>query len=66
MITLNKLQGTLNRKIILVQCLPRDFDYKKFREIADIILFTYDMAWWFGLNCNPFEYCDVIITLIKH
>ena len=48
---------------------PRDFDYKKFREIADInnSYLLCDMAHISGLVAtgllnNPFEYCDVVST----
>ena len=48
---------------------PRDLDYKKFREIADInkSYLLCDMAHISGLVAtkemnNPFEYCDVVTT----
>lgn len=48
---------------------PRDFDYKKFREIADInnSYLLCDMAHISGLVAtqefnSPFEYCDVVTT----
>ena len=48
---------------------PRDLDYKKFREIADInnSYLLCDMAHISGLvateeHNNPFEYCDVVTT----
>lgn len=48
---------------------PRDFDYKRFREIADInkSYLLCDMAHISGLVAtqemnNPFQYCDVVTT----
>lgn len=48
---------------------PRDYDYKRFREIADAngSLLMMDMAHISGLvatkeQANPFEYCDVVTT----
>ena len=48
---------------------PRDWDYKKFREIADAngALLLMDMAHISGLvatgeQSSPFEYCDVVTT----
>ena len=48
---------------------PRDFDYKRFRDIADIngSYLLCDMAHVSGLVAtqefnNPFEYCDVVTT----
>ena len=48
---------------------PRDYDYKRFREIADInhSYLLCDMAHFSGLvvtqECkNPFEYCDIVTT----
>jgi glycine hydroxymethyltransferase len=48
---------------------PRDFDYKRFREIADAngALLMMDMAHISGLVAtgeqkSPFEYCDVVTT----
>lgn len=48
---------------------PRDWDYKRFREIADAngALLMMDMAHISGLvatgeQANPFEYCDVVTT----
>ena len=48
---------------------PRDFDYKRFRDIADIngSYLLCDMAHVSGLVVtqefnNPFEYCDVVTT----
>ena len=48
---------------------PRDLDYKRFREIADIngSYLMCDMAHFSGLvatdECNnPFEYCDIVTT----
>ena len=48
---------------------PRDFDYKKFREIADSVgsYLMADIAHISGLIVsgemnNPFEYCDIVTT----
>jgi glycine hydroxymethyltransferase len=49
---------------------PRDFDYKRFREITDKVEGCYlmsDMAHYSGLIASglmnsPFEYCDVVTT----
>ena len=48
---------------------PRDFDYKKFREIADSVgsYLMADIAHISGLVVsgemnNPFEYCDIVTT----
>lgn len=48
---------------------PRDYDYKRFREIADAngALLMMDMAHISGLvatgeQASPFEYCDVVTT----
>lgn len=48
---------------------PRDYEYKKFREIADAngSLLMMDMAHISGLvatkeQANPFEFCDVVTT----
>lgn len=48
---------------------PRDYDYKRFREIADAngALLMMDMAHTSGLvatgeQSSPFEYCDVVTT----
>jgi glycine hydroxymethyltransferase len=48
---------------------PRDYDYKRFRAIADAngSLLMMDMAHISGLvatgeHANPFEYCDVVTT----
>lgn len=48
---------------------PRDYDYKRFREIADAngALLMMDMAHISGLVAtgeqnNPFEYCDIVTT----
>lgn len=48
---------------------PRDWDYKRFREIADKVgaLLMMDMAHISGLvatneHSSPFEYCDVVTT----
>lgn len=48
---------------------PRDWDYKRFREIADAngALLMMDMAHISGLvatgeQANPFEFCDVVTT----
>ena len=48
---------------------PRDFDYKRFREIADLnnSYLMCDMAHVSGLIVtqefnNPFEYCDIVTT----
>lgn len=48
---------------------PRDLDYKKFREIADInnSFLMCDMAHFSGLVAtqeafNPFDYCDIVTT----
>jgi len=49
---------------------PRDYDYKKFRKIADIndgTVLLCDMAHFSGFvaaqeHNNPFDYCDVVTT----
>lgn len=48
---------------------PRDFDYKRFREIADSVgaILMCDMAHYSGLIVcglmnNPFEFCDVVTS----
>lgn len=48
---------------------PRDFDYKKFREIADSVgaLLMADVAHYSGLVCSklmssPFDHCDVVTS----
>lgn len=48
---------------------PRDWDYKRFREIADKVgaYLMMDMAHISGLVAtkeanDPFEYCDVVTT----
>nr|AGL08226.1 serine hydroxymethyltransferase 4 [Arachis hypogaea] len=48
---------------------PRDWDYKRFREVADKVgsLLLCDMAHFSGLVAaqevnNPFEYCDIVTT----
>ncbi len=47
----------------------RDFDYKKFREVADSVgaILMCDMAHTSGLIASgllnsPFEYCDIVTT----
>lgn len=48
---------------------PQDFDYKRFREIADSVdaYLMCDMAHYSGLIAtgimnSPFEYCDVVTS----
>jgi glycine hydroxymethyltransferase len=46
---------------------PKDFDYKKYREIAGETYLMMDMAHVSGIIAaglmnNPFEYCDVVTT----
>lgn len=48
---------------------PQDFDYKRFREIADSVgaLLMCDMAHYSGLIAsqlmnNPFEHCDIVTS----
>lgn len=55
--------------IVGASAYPRDFDYKRFREIADIngSYLMADIAHISGLVAsgllnNPFEYCDVVTT----
>jgi len=55
--------------IVGASAYPRDFDYKRFREIADIngSYLMGDIAHISGLVAsgllnNPFEYCDVVTT----
>lgn len=48
---------------------PQDFDYKRFRQIADSVgaYLMMDMAHYSGLivtglMANPFEYCDIVTS----
>lgn len=69
----NLEETAINYKPRLLICgasaYPRDFDYKRFREIADInnSFLLCDMAHVSGLVAtqefnNPFEFCDVVTT----
>eukprot|EP01051_Picozoa_sp_SAG22_P010353 SAG22_NODE_927_length_6466_cov_3.979582_4_plen_470_part_00 len=60
-----------NPKLIIAggSAYPRDWDYARFREIADSVgaLLMMDMAHISGLvaageHNNPFEYCDIVTT----
>ena len=68
---LEKLALENKPKIIIsgASAYPRDFDYKRFREIADKInaYLLCDMAHISGLiatqeHNNPFDYCDIVTT----
>jgi len=68
---LKKMVEIYKPKLLIVgaSAYPRDYDYKKFREIADInnSYLMCDMAHFAGLvvtqQCNnPFEYCDIVTT----
>ena len=68
---LEKMVKIYKPKLLIVgaSAYPRDYDYKRFREIADInkSYLMCDMAHYSGLvvtkECNnPFEYCDVVTT----
>ena len=67
-----KKQATIFKPKLIIcgySAYPRDLDYKKFREIADInnSYLHCDMAHFSGLVAtqeisNPFEYCDIVTT----
>ena len=68
---LEKMVRIYKPKLLIVgaSAYPRDYDYKRFREIADInnSYLMCDMAHFAGLVVtelcnNPFEYCDVVTT----
>lgn len=68
---LEKLVRIFKPKLLIVgaSAYPRDYDYKRFREIADLnkSYLMCDMAHYSGLvvtqECNnPFEYCDIVTT----
>ena len=68
---LKELAITYNPKLIIcgASAYPRDFDYARFRKIADInnSYLMCDMAHISGLVAtqefnNPFEYCDIVTT----
>ncbi|VVU94352.1 Serine hydroxymethyltransferase [seawater metagenome] len=68
---LEKLARIFKPKLLICgySAYPRDLDYKKFREIADInnSILMCDMAHFSGFVAakvleNPFEYCDIVTT----
>ena len=68
---LENMARCYNPKLIIcgASAYPRDFDYKRFRKIADInnSYLMCDMAHISGLVAtkefnNPFEYCDIVTT----
>lgn len=68
---LEKIARNFKPKLIICgySAYPRDLDYKRFREIADIngSYLLCDMAHFSGLVAtqeveNPFDYCDIVTT----
>lgn len=68
---MEKLAKLYNPKLIICggSAYPRDFDYKRFRKVADMCgaYLMCDMAHISGFIAtgemeNPFEYCDVVTT----